>query len=30
MDFLMFAANPENTRYILDEDFEVRNLVKLI
>lgn len=24
MDFLMFAANPENTKFIPDEEFEVR------
>ena len=23
MDFLMFAANPENTKFIPDEEFEV-------
>ena len=23
MDFLIFAANPENTKYIADEEFEV-------
>ena len=28
MDFLIFAANPEITKYISDDDFEVKSLIQ--